>query len=513
MVHLNEAYSKISRFTGGITPADIGQFRRAFLTNGKNWDLYTSSLLAGLNERDAKDIKTISENTRMALLENSVASLNQYETLTVPVLRKFYPRLIAKELVHVSPIDKPEVIKAFVKAYFGTANDVESGVYPYMFPYIAASDRITAYVPGDTAASNLTEISRGPSVGIGLDGDAAVGAATNILTELSLTSSDAHIDRDFVVTSVDGVIDGTSVSTDLKPFVKADIDGNFSFDATLKLGNTVKTDTVLGRINYFTGELDVQSLKGDIKSIHFVATASLEENQINSKVKYDVEKVKLSAITRQISAEWTIPFEQDLKALYDLDLQTELVNIIGEQIAIEIDRQIIDELIQGCVINNSASHIDSWSVTPDATYAWGQKQWMETILPKINKLSAVVYNDTQMGQANIIAANPIDAAVFESLNNFNYTGSSSEGGDLGYSSMSIAGGKYKVVVSTIVPQGKMILIYKAPQEERAVYFYAPYQMPLLTPYPLQAKPAMTIMVRYAVKLVRPEGISILKVTA
>ena len=61
---------------------------------------------------------TLAENTRINLLENSMFQINPYETLTLPILRVFYPKLVAKEAVTVSPMDKPETIKAFITAKF-----------------------------------------------------------------------------------------------------------------------------------------------------------------------------------------------------------------------------------------------------------------------------------------------------------------------------------------------------------------------------------------------------------
>lgn len=38
-----------------------------------------------------------------------------YETLTFPIMRHYYPKLISKQLVDVMPIDKPDVVKAFMR--------------------------------------------------------------------------------------------------------------------------------------------------------------------------------------------------------------------------------------------------------------------------------------------------------------------------------------------------------------------------------------------------------------
>jgi hypothetical protein len=94
-----------------------------------------------------------------------------------------------------------------------------------------------------------------------------------------------------------------------------------------------------------------------------------------------------------------------------------------------------------------------------------------------------------------------------------YTGTSSVDGDLGYRSATVAGGKWKILTSAIVPQGTMVIIYKPAEELKSVYFYAPYVPAVLHPYPLTYTPTLTILSRYATALVRSAGIATLSIGA
>lgn len=116
-----------------------------------------------------------------------------------------------------------------------------------------------------------------------------------------------------------------------------------------------------------------------------------------------------------------------------------------------------------------------------------------------------------MHAANVIACNPLDASIYENLNEFKYNGTSTEDGDLGYESATVANGKWKILVSPVVPQGKNIVIYKPVEEIRAVYIFAPYVPAVLTPYPLGNVPSLTVLSRYGAQLVRPNGIAILNI--
>jgi len=520
---LKEAVNTVKKHTG-LNPIIPGANIRGVLKDQKAFDLYVKGLSEDLSETQAQEFTMLAENTRTFMMENSMFTLNPYETLTLPILRRFYPKLISKELVNVMPIDKPEVIKGFMRAYFGRYSDVDGNgqqIYPYQFPYVAPGDRKSVIGNG---GSDLVDLTRGPSLGVNFEASAETGVSEwtvnliNVIGNNTLTRGDCHLEKDFRITYV--VVDagspyegGSTITLDTP--VYASVDGDFNFDVSLDDGNGGEiVETVFGRVDFYEGVLDWRSQHGYVTQLGFVAILSLEENKINPKVKYEIEKIRFQVVLRQMQAEWTIPFEQDMKALYDVNAQAELVNIIGEQMAIEVDRENIDALIAGnAAYNDQTLHTKSFSRNPDpTTFFWGQKAWFENVIPVLNLLSAQVYNSTLMDSANTIACNPIDAAIFESLNGFGYDGNSVAGGEVGYRTGSIQGGKWKILTSTIVPTGKVIVKYRSQEMQRASFIYAPYVPALLTPYPIGAVPSLTVMTRYASKLIRPEAIAMLEIT-
>jgi len=204
--------------------------------------------------------------------------------------------------------------------------------------------------------------------------------------------------------------------------------------------------------------------------------------------------------------------EQDMRALFDLSMQAEIVNVLGQQIALDIDREIVNALITANARLNTGDHTGTFNRQAPSGYTWGDKYWHENIIPVLNKLSAQVYTDTNMEAANVIAANPLDVAILEDLQGFNYTGTSSVDGDMGYRSATVAGGKWKVLTSAVIPQGTMLMVYKPVEELKSVYIYAPYVPAVLHPYPLGATPSLTILSRYATALIRSNGICACSIT-
>jgi hypothetical protein len=477
---LTEVY-RTTKKVSGIDPGKPGNLK-AVLVDDTAFEAYVTGLAESIEDKKVRNVFVqLAENTRVNLLENSMFQINPYETLTLPILRYFYPKLIAKEAVTVAPMDKPETVKAFIRASFSPAN---------------STTEYTAPVTG-------TDISGGPSIGTPITATMPIGStAYNVLEVADITSEQAHLERDFEITGVSS--DGTAY-TDVS--IIPAVEGHFS--SSVDIGGVA--DVISGQVNYLAGTVAVSSATGGATYIRYTVTCSLEENRINPQVTLTVDKVRLYAKDRQISSKWSINMEQDMRSLFDLSMQAEIVNLLGQQIALDIDREIVNALLTGNTRLNAATHTSNFDRTPPDAYTWGVKYWHENITPVLNQLSAQIYQDTNMDGGNTILANPLDVSILEDLQTFNYTGTSSMDGDLGYRTATVAGGKWRVLTSAVVPEGEMIVIYKPVEDLKAVYIYAPYVPAVLHPYPLGYTPSLTILSRYATSLIRSNGIASLTI--
>ena len=492
---LIESYKYVKKTTG-VDVSRPGNTRQ-MLTDDKVFDAYVESLAESMdNEADKEKFKMLAENTRTVLLENSMYQINPYESLTMPILRVFYPKLVAKEALTLSPMDKPECVKAFIRAKFA--------------PSVAPSASPTWY----NAPVITPDISGGPTQGTSVVATVPVpSSAYDVLATLGLTSAEAHLERDILITGVSG--DATSTLAVLN--VQPDVEGYFSIAVTITISGSPVTDVISGRVDYLTGLVTVSRANATgspgVTRMGYSVSCSLEENKVNPKIYLEVDKVRLYARDRQIQSNWTINMEQDMRALFDVSMQAEIVNLLAQQIALDIDRELIALLKNTNTKMNAASHTGTFSRTPPTEYTWGTKYWHENISSVLNVLSAQIYTDTHINSANTILCSPLDAAIFEDLNGFAYTGTSSVNGELGYTKATVTGGKWTILTSAVVDQGQMILIYKPSTEIETICFYSPYVPAILHPYPLGATPSLTILSRYASAMVRPLGIAALTITA
>lgn len=488
---LTETYRRVLKETG-VDPRSPRAFRHV-LADQNSFRSYMKGLCEGIDDpKHLREFMGIASVTRQKLMEsNTMMQLNPYETLTLPILRNFYPKLIAKELVNVMPIDKPTVVKAFLRGKFRKMDSTGGNYtdYDYTFP------------------SMNTDISRGPARGIPTAADTTT-EVTNILSLMGLTgaSRESHIEKDFKITAI---FDSTGGRTDVD--IVPSVDGLFAVQV---VHENTDTDLISGKIDWKNGILYWKSHDGATSKVRYVGYASTELNTINAQMQLEHEPIHFTVVDRKISVNWTTNLEQDAKALFDINVQSESVNIIGEQIALDIDREIVNDLITANTNQNPDTHTDTFYKVPNgawADFAFGPKNWYEQAVINLNALSSQVYNTSLMGPANTIACNPNDAVILEAWNSFEYLGNSTAGGEAGYRSATVGGGKWKVLTSAVVPEGQMILKYRSNEMVRASYVFAPYVPAVLTPFPLGNNPSLTVQSRYATQVIRPGGIAVLNI--
>ena len=66
------------------------------------------------------------------------------------------------------------------------------------------------------------------------------------------------------------------------------------------------------------------------------------------EIDIKVDSISVTAVTKKLKAKWTPELGQDLNAYHNLDAEVELTSILSEQIALEIDREILKDLVAGC---------------------------------------------------------------------------------------------------------------------------------------------------------------------
>jgi hypothetical protein len=225
------------------------------------------------------------------------------------------------------------------------------------------------------------------------------------------------------------------------------------------------------------------------------------------EVSFDLESVTVSVTERKLRAQWSPELAQDVSAFHNIDAEAELTALLSEQVAAEIDREILRDLRKGAAWNLRWDY-NGWkrgtSSNPLTQYT--QKDWNQTLITAINQISAQIHKSTLRGGANWIVVSSEISAIFDDLEYFHVSNASPEQDqyNMGIERVGTLAGRYQVYRDPYFPPNTVLLGHKGTSLLDTGYVYAPYVPLQLTPTmynPFNFTPIKGIMTRYAKKMV------------
>jgi hypothetical protein len=254
-----------------------------------------------------------------------------------------------------------------------------------------------------------------------------------------------------------------------------------------------------------------QNLAGTINQAPFTATwrvyQNLEFEDEIGEVSFDLESVTVSVTERKLRAQWSPELAQDVAAFHNIDAEAELTALLSEQVAAEIDREILRDLRKGAAWTLRWDY-NGWkrgtSANPLTQYT--QKDWNQTLITAINQLSAQIHKSTLRGGANWIVVSSEISAIFDDLEYFHVSNAAPEQDqyNMGIERVGTLAGRYQVYRDPYFPPNTVLLGHKGNSLLDTGYVYAPYVPLQLTPTmynPFNFTPIKGIMTRYAKKMV------------
>jgi hypothetical protein len=227
------------------------------------------------------------------------------------------------------------------------------------------------------------------------------------------------------------------------------------------------------------------------------------EDQIG-EVSFDLESVTVSVSERKLRAQWSPEMAQDVAAFHNIDAEAELTALLSEQVAAEIDREILRDLRKGAAWNLRWDY-NGWRRIAQTT-SYTQKDWNQTLITAINQLSAQIHKSTLRGGANWIVVSSEISAIFDDLEYFHVSNASPEQDqyNMGIERVGTLQGRYQVYRDPYFPPNTILIGHKGTSLLDTGYIYAPYVPLQLTPTmynPFNFTPIKGIMTRYAKKMV------------
>ena len=576
--------SILNKLTEGIVNRDLqkegaalrSKWERTGLLEGLG-DERVKDSMSVLLENQAKEL--LRESSAMAS-----GDVEGFAAVAFPIVRRVFGGLIANDLVSVQPMSLPSGLIFFLdfQADPNAANrlgmdrndslfgggvvgqqitggvdlggvNAEKSFYAlnngYSSPTGSVADlTIIAKVSGTlgTTAGNLGAAGLGGGVTqdqfnrlLRFDADLTPGTSNVALGSLVLTGSatglaDLNFDDLITITVEDGLDAGNIQLRRLTQFSGT--------DAGLRAAGEPKNEVWIALASP-DGSVTPAALTTDLQGEHTISFAlkdnfnnvtrsgaegavvgadpwGLENEASIPEIDIKVDSVSVTAVTKKLKAKWTPELGQDLNAYHNLDAEVELTSILSEQIALEIDREILEDLIKGAtagtfywsrspglfVNRETGAEIGANTAAPDFTGT--VSEWYETLIETVNDISAQIHRKTLRGGANFIVCSPEVASVLEMTAGYRANVTvDSDRGTVGAVRVGNLSKKWDVFVDPYFPRNVVLVGSKGNSFLESGYVYAPYVPLQVTPTIFGVEdfvPRKGVMTRYAKKMVRPD---------
>ena len=515
-----------------------------------------TGLLEGLTNVEANNMSLLLENQAKQLVMEqsdtgggssagsfSVGQSENWAGIALPLVRKVFAQIAAKEFVSVQPMSMPSGLVFFLDFQYGTAKDPfavggslygtrnPNGEFPFATPAPAGglygTGRFT-YSTNQFSSSAIT-IATGSLIVSGtlattnFDSDYSASVAAGTIKAITLISASANIPsfdmdavRGFLITS-GSIIDAAD---NLQQFTTFDYTNN---TITFFVSASSATIAPAGAYTILYNKATQMSPYnvGDFEDSSSFAVPNAESNTtiVIPEINVKMQSQAITAKTKKLKAVWTPEFSQDLAAYQNIDAEAEVTNIMSEYISMEIDLEILDMLIEDAaagteywstINNNVYNPATATFSTAGSAFYNTQGQWFQTLGTKIQKLSNKIHQLTLRGGANFIVTSPTVATVLESIPGF----ASNNNGDaaqmeyaFGVQKAGQLNGRYTVYKNPYMTENIMLLGYRGSQFLEAGAVFAPYVPLIMTPLvydPDTFTPRKGLLTRYAKKMLRPE---------
>ena len=203
-----------------------------------------------------------------------------------------------------------------------------------------------------------------------------------------------------------------------------------------------------------------------------------------NEMAFSIEKTTVTAKTRALKAEYTVELAQDLKAIHGLDAESELSNILSQEILAEINREVIRTIYKVAKTGAaSTATAGTFDLDVDSNGRWSVERF-KGLLFNIERDANVIAQDTRRGKGNFIICSS-DVAAALAMAGMLDTGTNLAGNngissdDTGNTFAGTLNGRYKVFIdpysaNTGAASQFYVVGYKGSNAYDAGIFYCPY---------------------------------------
>jgi len=561
--------SVLDKLTEGLVSRDLRKEGEAVVTKWEN-----TGLLEGLNGNGRSTMARLLENQAKELLREAssmaAGDVEGFAAVAFPIVRRVFGGLVANDLVSVQPMSLPSGLIFFLDFTYeddrggsgqwtgksvygggvvgqqltGGATDIletGGGFYNLANAYSSPTgSKVAANVQehATTSCENVTlsALSDAQKKLIRYDPDVLAGTSTSKVTVIQMTKAFVltdlpQLNRDLLTAVSASNTTTNSNAAHVRRLTHFDSDGNLALvfiDAEDAGVNGNAFTIVYPIVDKFKAAPNVVGavvgdsswgLEEPAPSTGNFGSDAGHKNSI-AEIDIKVDSVAVTAITKKLKAKWSPELGQDLNAYHNLDAEVELTSVLSEHIALEIDREILNDLIQGAkagtyywsrspglfLHRTNGTELGATAAAPDFTGT--VSEWYETLVETLNDVSAQIHRKTLRGGATFLVTSPEVANILEFTSGFraNITHDDDKG-TVGAVKAGNLSKKWDVYVDPYFPRNLVLVGRKGGSFLESGYVYAPYVPLQVTPTIFGTEdfvPRKGVMTRYAKKMVRPD---------
>lgn len=394
--------------------------------------------------------------------------------------------------------------------------DLQGGVLDYTFVHVPVSALSTAIVNGDASDVSNIAITAFTTAGGSQAWGEAYQAGTGVLNLRRLNKRGNFSTSTGIFTA--DPLNGTHIQTVIrlsnagsKPGPATT--GTEAITMSMTIADKVQTGDATGAV------VTIPSFETD-----FGSTSSPAIPEIDIKI----ETISITATTRKLRARWTPELAQDLNAYHATDAEVELTSILSEQIALEIDREILNDILTsanganlywsrapGKFVNKTTgapiSLANSLSIGP--AFTGTVQDWYQTLIETIIDAANTIHRKTLRGSANFVVTSPDVCTILESSvlykPKFTLDGEGQVGNPMtiGCEAVGTLSNRFTVYKDPYFARNRILIGFKGGSYLETGYVYAPYVPLIVTPTiynPDSYIPSKGVMTRYGKKVVRSD---------
>jgi hypothetical protein len=194
-----------------------------------------------------------------------------------------------------------------------------------------------------------------------------------------------------------------------------------------------------------------------------------------------IERLAVEARSRALKAEYTTELAQDLKAVHGLDAETELANILSQEILHEINREVLYTIYRVAKAGGQQGDLKApgtYDLVYDSDGRWSAERF-RGLMFQIEREANQIAKETRRGKGNFLVCSSDVASALAMGGYLNISPALNvnlEVDDTGNIFAGVLNGKFRVYVDPYAPVGVNFALvgYKGQVAYDAGVFYCPY---------------------------------------